>query len=60
MWAAASGAGLGDESFDTGISTSTVPTLYGPVYSGNVGTGLKLDTNRAMLVAKRWDLVGWF
>lgn len=34
------GAGLGDSSSVTGISTSVEPTLYGPVYFGKDGVGL--------------------
>jgi hypothetical protein len=43
MSAAASGAGLGESSTDTGISTSIEPTLYGPEYSGKPGIGLRRE-----------------
>lgn len=33
----------------TGISTSTVPTLNGPVYSGKAGTGLSRAKYEASL-----------
>lgn len=36
-----SGAGVGESSSVTGISTSILPTAYGPVYEGKPGTGLK-------------------
>ena len=29
---------------ETGNSTSIVPTLYGPVYAGKAGIGLKLES----------------
>lgn len=38
-----SGAGAGDESSATGISTSSVPTVYGPVKLENEGMGFKLE-----------------
>ena len=43
MWEASSGAGLAGSSSDMGISTSTVPTLYGPVYSGKPGMGFRRE-----------------
>lgn len=59
------GAGLGDSIFATGNSTSIVPTLCGPVYSGNPGTGLSRDKYEdAMVRAPQWcflfflDLLG--
>lgn len=36
-----SGAGLGESRSAAGISTSAEPTLYGPVYDGKAGVGLK-------------------
>jgi hypothetical protein len=38
-----SGEGLGQSNSETGSSTSMVPTLCGPVYSGKPGTGLRRD-----------------
>ena len=34
----------GLSSWLAGISTSTLPTLYGPVYDGNVGVGFILSS----------------
>ena len=51
MCSALSGRGLGDGSSETGISTSTVPTLYGPVYWGKVGTGFSEDS---IVADDRW------
>lgn len=45
--AASVGAGAGDCRSETGISTSIVPTLYGPVYSGNLGIGLRRERYEA-------------
>ena len=42
MPAALEGGELGACRSEIGISTSAVPTLYGPVYSGKVGIGLIL------------------
>ncbi len=38
---AESGFGDGNSSSETGISTSMVPTLKGPVYSGKLGVGFR-------------------
>ena len=38
-----SGVGLGLSSSETGSSTSIVPTLWGPVYSGKLGMGLNRE-----------------
>ena len=40
-----SGAGLGESRSAAGISTSTEPTLYGPVYGGKAGVGLKRENH---------------
>jgi hypothetical protein len=42
------GAGAGDGSSSTGISTSSVPTSYGPMYGGKVGMGLKREKKVAI------------
>lgn len=34
----------GESNWLVGISTSTDPTLYGPVYCGNSGVGLSLES----------------
>ena len=55
-----SGAGLGESRSAAGISTSTEPTLYGPVYDGKAGVGLKrenhdilsLDQTRGLLCSE--------
>jgi hypothetical protein len=39
------GAGLGESRSAAGISTSTEPTLYGPVYDGKAGVGLKRENH---------------
>lgn len=39
------GAGLGESRSAAGISTSTEPTLYGPVYDGKAGVGLKRESH---------------
>ena len=39
------GAGLGESRSVAGISTSTEPTLYGPVYDGKAGVGLKRESH---------------
>jgi hypothetical protein len=43
------GAGEGDSSSETGSSTSTDPTLYGPVKDGNAGTGLRREKYEAIV-----------
>lgn len=64
-----SGAGAGDESSATGISTSSVPTVYGPVYLGNKATGLRLENQDVMTrsgkkilyaVVKKFGLIDLF
>ena len=40
-----SGVGLGESRSAAGISTSTEPTLYGPVYDGKAGVGLKRENH---------------
>lgn len=54
-----SGAGLGDSNSETGISTSIVPTLWGPVYSGNPGTGLRRESRELILNAgvRVWEML---
>lgn len=45
--AASVGTGDGESKSETGISTSIVPTLYGPVYSGSLGIGFRRERYEA-------------
>ena len=47
---ASSGASAGDGRSATGTSTSTVPTSYGPVYSGKALMGLQPENQDAILL----------
>lgn len=44
-----SGHGEGEGSSDIGISTSVLPTWYGPVYEGKLGVGLRCDKKETMI-----------
>lgn len=52
------GAGLGESRSAAGISTSTEPTLYGPVYDGKAGVGLKRENHDMLSLAIK--LRGYF
>lgn len=44
-----SGVGDGEGSSDVGISTSVLPTLYGPLYEGKPGVGLSCERKDTMM-----------
>ncbi len=54
-----SGVGDGEGSSEVGISTSVLPTLYGPVYEGKPGVGLSCERKDTMMegLKENWCIV---